>query len=369
MAQEDSGDTGQIQVDPIVLAEPARSVDASATRPEPAPRRSGFWVPFTGGVLAAAAGFGAAQLVPAGWPLFSTSATQTQIAAQEAEIAALKTDLAALAAAPQPDAGLQAQIADLAAKLAAQPAPVDLSPLDGRLTTLESRLTALESVPIGEGGMSAAQMLEQAAALGQLQEQVRALQSSTDPGKQTAAVEAMVKDATAATDVMKAEAAQMLKSVRQTAAIAKVQMALDLGGPFAFALPDLGEVPKILTDTAATGVPTLGSLQIAFPAAARAGLEAALRADMGSSWTERATNFLRTQTGARSLEVREGDDPDAILSRAEAAVSAGDLAAALTEIAALPEHAQTAMAAWAASAQTRQAAVAAVAQLAQSVQE
>ena len=83
---------------------------------------------------------------------------------------------------------------------------------------------------------------------------------------------------------------------------------------------------------------------MAFPTAARAGLEAALRADMGSSWTERATNFLRAQTGARSLDPREGDDPDAILSRAEAAVSAGDLATALTEIAALPEPAQTAMA-------------------------
>lgn len=365
MAQEDSGDTGQIQVDPTVLAEPARPADAPMAKPETAQRRGGFWGPFTGGVLAAAAGFGAAQIVPAGWPLFSTSGTQAQIATQEAEITALKTDLAALAAAPRPDADVQAQIADLAAKLA----PVDLSPLDARLTTLESRLTALESVPIGEGGMSAAQMLEQAAALGQLQEQVRALQSSTDAGTQTAAVEAMVKDATAATDGMKAEAAQILKSVRQTAAIAKVQMALDLGGPFAFALPDLGEVPSILTDTATTGVPTLSSLQMAFPTAARAGLEAALRADMGSSWTERATNFLRAQTGARSLDPREGDDPDAILSRAEAAVSAGDLATALTEIGALPEPAQTAMADWTASAQSRQAAVAAVAQLAQSVQE
>ena len=369
MAQEGSSDTGQIQVDPVVLAEPARPEHAPPAKPEPAKRRSGFWGPFTGGVLAAAAGFGAAQLVPAGWPLFSTSGTQAQIAAQEAEITALKTEIAALATASQSDADLQTRIADLEAKLATQTPPVDLSPLDGRLTTLESRMTALESVPMGDGGISPAQMLEQAAALGQMQEQVRALQSSNDAGTQTAAVEALLKDATVATDGMKAEAAQMLHSVRQTAAIAKVQMALDLGGPFASVLSDLGEAPKALTDAAATGVPTLSGLQMAFPAAARAGLEAALRADMGSSWTERATNFLRTQTGARSLEPREGSDPDAILSRAEAAVSAGDLAAALTEVAALPEPAQTAMAAWTASAQTRQAAVAALAQLAQSVQE
>jgi hypothetical protein len=185
---------------------------------------------------------------------------------------------------------------------------------------------------------------------------------------QTAAAEALLKDATAATDSMKAEAAQMLKSVRQTAAIGKVQVALDLGGPFASALADLGDAPQILTDTAQTGVPTLSSLQIAFPAAARAGLEQALHADMGSSWTERATNFLRSQTGARSLEPRDGGDPDAILSRAEAAVSTGDLTTALSEIATLPEPAQTAMAEWTALARTRQAAVAALAQLAASVQ-
>ena len=98
--------------------------------------------------------------------------------------------------------------------------------------------------------------------------------------------------------------------------------------------------------------------------AARAALDAALRADMGQSWADRATNFLRTQTGARSTTARAGTDPDAVLSRAEAALRAHDLATALTEIAALPAPALAEMAAWQALAETQLAGETAVAGLA-----
>ena len=60
---------------------------------------------------------------------------------------------------------------------------------------------------------------------------------------------------------------------------------------------------------------------------------------------------------------REGNDPDAVLSRAEAALVAGDLPAALAEIAALPPVAQEVLSPWVATAQTRLNAIAAVADL------
>jgi hypothetical protein len=85
---------------------------------------------------------------------------------------------------------------------------------------------------------------------------------------------------------------------------------------------------------------------------------------MGESWTERAMSFLQSTTGARSMTPREGTDPDAVLSRAEAALGAGDLDLSLTEIAALPAVAQEAMAGWTTQAKTRQDALAAVAELA-----
>ena len=79
--------------------------------------------------------------------------------------------------------------------------------------------------------------------------------------------------------------------------------------------------------------------------------------------------FLRTQVGARSLEAREGDDPDAVLSRAEAALARGDIAAALDEIATLPAVGQDAMADWVALAETRRTALAAAADLAAQLQQ
>lgn len=107
----------------------------------------------------------------------------------------------------------------------------------------------------------------------------------------------------------------------------------------------------------AQGVPTLAHLRQSFPAAARDALAMSLAetAGEGTTW-DRLSAFLRSQTQARSLSPRAGDDPDAILSRAEAALSAGDLAAALREVEALPPTGRDRMAEWAGLAQRRLAA-------------
>ena len=78
---------------------------------------------------------------------------------------------------------------------------------------------------------------------------------------------------------------------------------------------------------------------------------------------DRFAAFLRRQTNARSLAPREGDDADAILSRAEAALSAGDLPTALSELDALPDSARTTMEGWISDAADRAAAVSAAAEL------
>ena len=74
--------------------------------------------------------------------------------------------------------------------------------------------------------------------------------------------------------------------------------------------------------------------------------------------------FLQNQLGTRSLEPREGNDPDAVLSRVEAAVRQGDLSAALTEIEALPEAGRAEMADWEAAALLRASALDSAADLA-----
>ena len=67
----------------------------------------------------------------------------------------------------------------------------------------------------------------------------------------------------------------------------------------------------------------------------------------------------------RSVAPREGDDPDAVLSRAEAAIKSGDLETTLTELDTLPEDAQAVIADWRAEADARVAARAAADALAQ----
>jgi hypothetical protein len=86
----------------------------------------------------------------------------------------------------------------------------------------------------------------------------------------------------------------------------------------------------------------------------------ALRETAGEGAVDRFTAFVQGQIGGRAVAPREGDDPDAILSRVQAAVSAGDLETALAEISALPEGARGEMAGWIADAEARAAVVAAL---------
>ena len=71
--------------------------------------------------------------------------------------------------------------------------------------------------------------------------------------------------------------------------------------------------------------------------------------------------------GVRSLAPREGDDPDAILSRAQAAVTAGEIEGALAEIVMLPPDGQSAMTDWVTAARARLDALAAASGLAETL--
>lgn len=352
---------------PVVLTEPTRPEPSAPAAPAPVRRRGGFIGSLLGGVIAAGAGFGLAHYVPQGWPLGLSTVSDPQIAAQATEIAALKAEVERLAAlpAPVPDTALADRIAALES---ATPAAPDLTPLEARITTVEQRLAAIETVPVDGSSATPAAIAAQAQALAALQADVQALKAGGGMPADLAALaeqaEARLKEAEARAEALKAETEALGATSRAQTALGLVMAAMDSGAPFAGVLPDLGEAPEALTSQAATGVPTLPALRETFPEAARLALEAALREDMGATWAERIGSFLQSQTGARSLTPRDGTDPDAVLSRAEAALAAGDLAAALTEVQGLPEVAQTAMADWRTKAEARQAALAALTGLA-----
>ena len=306
-----------------------------------------------GGVIAAVIGFAAAQVMPIGWRAADTSAIQTQLDGQTAELASVKAALAQLAKAPQPDTTLTDRLTAVEAALGAPTSAPDLAPLISRLDALDQTVTALQAGPASMGQIDPS-------ALNALQTQIDALKSggivATATAEVSAALDAKLAEAVAKVDAIKADADTLAVASVKRAALHQIVAALDSGAPFTSAIADLGDatLPPVLADHAAAGLPTLQSLRQDFPDAARSALDAALKASMGTSWTERATAFLRGQTGARSLTPREGSDPDAVLSRAEAALAAGDLTAALAEITTLPSEGQSAMADWLARAQLRQ---------------
>lgn len=302
-----------------------------------------------GGALVFAAGFGVARYMPDVLPALGT-APAIDTSAIEARLAAMEGRLDAI---PAPDGGL----ADRIAALEAAP-QADTAALDQRLADLEAR--------VAQGGSGGG---VDPAALDALRAEVAALKSGGPAAAQADALaaeaEARLATVQKAADELRAETEAAAAATRRAAALTRLSAALESGAPFAAALADLGgDVPPVLANAAQSGLPTLASLQDSFPQAARQALDTAIQADMGAGWTERVGNFLRVQTGARSLEPREGGDPDAILSRAEAAVNAGNLTAALAEIATLPAPVQDAMADWTAAATARVQAGDAIATLA-----
>lgn len=331
------------------------------------PERRGGTGPFfgmvLGGVLAAGAGFGLARAVPDLLPSAGDSGVSEAVAAQAEELAALREQLAALPEKPSADERMEERIAALEQSVAP-----DLTGILSRIDGLEEQVAALASRPVAEGAVLPDEVN---AELAKLREQVNRLGSGgTVPADVTAAAEAAearLKEAEARAAALAQEAEAAAATSRRAAALDRIAVALDTGGPFTAAVREIGDgnLPPGLAEFAASGVPTVAELEESFPDVARASLEAALRANMGESWTERVSNFLRSQTGLRSLSPREGNDPDAVLSRAEAALMAGDVAAAVNELAAMPEAGKPALEDWLATANQRVEAEAAFAALVQ----
>ena len=356
----DDLETGQAGPDPAPAEVKAEAPVAPPPPSRPASARGGsaFVGMVLGGVIAAGAGFGLARLMPDLLPMAGEADLSETVAAQGAEIAALKRELAA-----RPD--LEDVVARLAA-LEAAPTPASAAEIEAKVSALDAAVAELKARPVAEGAADPAL----AAAVEALQEQVSALGAGGSvPADVLAAVdaaEARLKQTEERAAELAKEAEAAAAAARRAAALDRVTAALDSGAPFAAAMEELGpDLPPVLVQNAATGLPTVADLAEAFPDVARQSLEAALRANMGESWTDRVSNFLRSQTGLRSLGPREGNDPDAVLSRAEAALRAGDVQAAITELAAIPEAGKPALDAWLVMAQTRSDAEAAIAALAQ----
>lgn len=263
-----------------------------------------------------------------------------QIAALDKAIAALGTVASAEApveppaeARPAQDAG-DASVAGLVAPVSGAD---DLAGLKDTVARLQSRVAELAERPSLD-----AQTAQKLQSLGDNAETVQAeiASAADDVRQQIAAAREQAEKLEA--DVMSAS-----KAALGQAAVARLHGALAEGGDTAAALADLNaagvETPAALQQD----VPSLTSLQQGFDDAARAGLRAALQDRSQQDGAMGVIgNFLKAQTGARSVTPRDGDDADAVLSRAHAAVKAGDVTGALSQMEGLPESARQAMAGW-----------------------
>lgn len=375
----------------------------------------GFMTMLLGGVAAGAIGYLAAYYTEFR-PFSEEPAQETavdplqgELEQQAATIASLQEQVAALSQTPETDplAGvndtvgtLQAEIEDLRAAIAgasdAEAGAATQEALEEIRRSAEESRTALaarlDEIASGGAGADAQGLAEFDSRLSAVTEQLGALAAQIEAqefpsAEDMAALESriaelntQIDDRIAALDseietrigelngTIEAQAAQIAEAeaaaeaetrrVSSRAALSQIEAALENGTPYqdalgAFEASSDAEVPEPLGAPASEGVATLAELQAEYPDIARTGLDASLSETAGDGALNRFGAFLKAQTGARSLSEKDGADADAILSRAEARLREGDLAAALAELEALPEGGRAAMQEWIARAERR----------------
>ncbi|MBT6542902.1 MAG: hypothetical protein HOL77_02245 [Rhodobacteraceae bacterium] len=324
------------------------------------------------GLLVALASFGGAQYSSGNWP-FERIATdfEARLATQSDEISALNAliasydDTTALQDLQAQIDGMRTIVTDLAAL------QVEIEQLFGVQDETIDRVAALEEKLTSQSGINPAanaEITRYATALKLVQTQI------SEQNNAIAEQRAGIAELSAAVELTHQETKSATHQSLTDGTISQVIGALESGAPFAFAIAGLQDFDNLLTPAlvaaAPYGVPTADALARAFPEQSRTALIAARTTSTSqASGSNRVGDFLRSQLGMRSITPRAGNDPDAVLSRAEAAIQAGQVSNALSALTALPDSARTSMAGWIEQAELRQAAQLAVAALSQQLQK
>ncbi|MDP0930120.1 hypothetical protein Q0601_23345 [Paracoccus onubensis] len=382
---------------------------AGVTEPAPAPqqqvtvRKTGFWPVAFGGVVAA--GLGAAATIwalphlPAGWLPEQEAGIDAEVIREEAVTAATAAAEDAVANAPVAEAALpddiQAMLEEHTQRIAALEEAGAASPESPDAATEGSEDAGAEPSDAGNASLVPSddpeapaidltglqkQLEEQAAKIAQLEarpsidpeaaERVQALADEAQSlqeqiGGMASDVESRIAAVQEEAAKLQEEAAESTRRAQAVAAVASLQAALDKGVTAQEAQQAFTDAGMDAPEALQKDIPSLDDLQAGFGDASRAVLRVSTSSDAEGGGGNALTNFLKAQTGARSVAPREGDDADAVLSRANASVEAGDIAAALDEMQALPENARQvpAMAEWLAGAQAYNDAQAALSDL------
>ena len=404
------GTATEVSIDPAPdeTGSPDPAVEAEKSDPEgsepkrgpkkPPPRTSptelkGFFTHLAAGLLGGLIGVVALSLFWNKLPVRNTAAP---------DLTLVNSRLSKLESAPPPAGdpalgALDARIKTLEDRKVET--PPDLSDLTSRVTRLEGSMNALAetakeggSVPdaaaldakIGDleqrlqgkiDSALAAQRGESTADLKDLQKEVEALKAKlgalaeahlagdtsdlapqlTTLDQRIAKLEATLPELSTAIDRSSASA----KSGAAAIAFANLRNAITAGRPYAAELaalksliPDLGDLGA-LPSHAETGIPTEAALADALTKLA----EASAAPPPAPAQTSILDSMMASAKSAISIRRigadATGDEPAAVLARAEAALNQGDLAAAIKEVESLPAQERDPFAGWLADAQAR----------------
>ncbi len=324
---------------------------AAVAAAEPAPERPSAFVAMLplllGGVIAGAIGFFAGRYYDEfNTPEVAGPTAEDNAAALSEQTARLDSIESTLGEVAARDIGGEISEAVAPVGVAVTDVSTRVDGLTGALSSLSERVETIALRPTATG-IEADEFDD---ALGEFRTQ---LQSTIDQAQ------AEIDKARSEAETISEQAFAAEQSALVQSAWSQIETALESGAAYREPLDELQSVleipvPELLTAHADDGIPQLSALQQEFPTVARTALDASIRtsSDEGGA-VDKFTSFLRVQAGVRSLAPREGDDPDAVLSRAEAALKSGDVSATLEEIKTLPEAGQAALTDWAGAAMTR----------------
>ncbi|MGB6732797.1 MAG: mitofilin family membrane protein [Xanthobacteraceae bacterium] len=160
------------------------------------------------------------------------------------------------------------------------------------------------------------------------------------------------------------------QAARLTIAAEELRAAVERGAPYRAelaAVQALGvtqDATAPLEPFAAAGVPTPAALAHQLAALTPELRRASEPSSGGSTFLERLEAHAQHLVSITPVDAPAGNEPSAVMARIEADAERADIAAALTDIAALPETAKPRAADWARKAKAREAAIAASRQIA-----
>lgn len=340
----------EIQEPPVEIQDESENVSEPTTEEivptQDRERSSGGFIPLViGGILAGGIGYVVG--------IYQSSLTESQSAQNATAILELEKSVQSI-----PD---QVNLSPLQADITA--VNNELQTANSNFVTsfsaLNERIDAVEKQPASDGTLQGVAMAAYQRDIDALRAQIVAQQEELQSmmNATTAQLQATRNEANA----IEQRAVESAKFAQVRSALSQIQAALESGAPITGLLGEFeaasGEPSPAALDAISDGVPTLSNLIAEYPDVARDALKVARSEGQSGEESGGISAFLRDQLSVRSTLPQEGDSADAILSRAEAALSSGRLNETLSEISSLPEVSRSAMTEWIAKAELRSDAV------------